>query len=365
MKIFLFLSVLWVSSLATLDVTLAEAISPEIAEISPELERVESDREEITIPSQENPLIKQWRNVNLSRVLEGHKAPVLSLSFSSDGQFLASGGSQNDGSIYVWNPHSGRRIRRNRIQNGRVTAIAIAGDGELIASSSDVAGVSLWEWQNRRRNQNERWILGHKHNILDVAITPDDRVLITGGLDGIRLWDLQAMKPIYILARFELVTALAIHPNGYILASGTQEGTLQLWNLRTGELLTEIEAHANTINTLTFTPDGRTLVSGSRDRSIKLWRSGTGELLNTLEGAGNVNAIAVHSSGALFASGSQEGIRLWDMETGEIINPFTGYSDWVEALAFSPDGRMLASGGFDNQVKLWQPILPEFSEENE
>ncbi|MGK7926668.1 MAG: WD40 repeat domain-containing protein [Spirulina sp.] len=363
MKIFLFFSIFWFSSFLAARLVLANTIAPEIEENSPDLEEIEPNPNEETIPQKENPIIKQWRNVEILRVLEGHTAAVMSLAFSPDGQILASGGSQIDASIYIWNPNSGRRLKRNRLQNGRVTAIAIAAEGELIVSSSDVAGVSLWEWQNRRRNENERWILGHKHNILSLTISPDNQVLITGGLDGIRLWNLRGMKPLYTLVRFELVTALALHPNGYILVSGTQGGNLKLWDLKTGENLREIEAHDDTINTLAFTPDGRTLISGSSDRTIKLWRSATGQLLNTLEGAGGtINAIAVHPSGLLFASGSRNGIQLWDIEKGETINNFTGYSDWVETVAFSPDGRMLASGGFDNQVKLWHPLALELRE---
>lgn len=365
MKIFLVLSIFFLSSFSTTKLFFSRANAAEFKEIAPDLEFFEPDIEEDSTPLKENPIIKQWRNISLFNTLAGHQAAIMSLAFSPDGQVLASGGSETDGSIYVWNTNTGRRIRRNRIQNGRVTSIAIVSKGNLIASSSDVAGVSLWEWQNRRRRENERWVTGHQHNILSLLVTPDDRVLVTGGLDGIRLWNIQAMKPIYTLVRFDVVTALAIHPNGYILASASQDGTLKLWNLRTSKLLEEIEGHQEAINTLTFTPDGEILISGSRDRSIKLWRSGTGELLKTLENTGNINAIAVHPSGVLFASGSREGIRLWDIETGEIINTFAGHSDWVEALAFSPDGSMLASGGFDNQVKLWRPISPEFSEENE
>ncbi|MBP0018796.1 MAG: WD40 repeat domain-containing protein [Cyanobacteria bacterium SBLK] len=364
MKIFLFLSIFFLSSFSSVRLFFSRANATEFEETTPDLEVVEPTIEEDSISFKENPIIKQWRNVSIFNTLAGHQAAITSLAFSPDGQILVSGGSQNDRSIYVWDANTGRRIRKNRIQNGRVTSIAIASEGNLIVSSSDVAGVSLWEWQNRRRRENERWVVGHNHNILSSIVTPDDRVLITGGLDGIRLWDLQAMKPIYTLVRFDVVTALAIHPNGYILASASQDGTLKLWNLRTSELLEEIKAHEETINTLTFTPDGGMLISGSRDRSIKLWRSGTGELLKTLESTGNVNAIAVHPSGVLLASGSRSGIRLWDIETGEIINTFTGYSDWVEALAFSPDGSILASGGFDNQVRLWQPISPELSEDN-
>ncbi|MEM9539268.1 MAG: WD40 repeat domain-containing protein [Cyanobacteria bacterium P01_E01_bin.42] len=364
MKIFLFLSIFFFSSWSADQLFFDCVNAAELTETTSE-EVIESNLEDESLSFKENPIIKQWRNVGISNTLAGHNAPIMSLAFGPDGQILASGGSETDGSIYVWDTNSGRRIRRNRIQNGRVTSIAIASEGNIIASSSDVAGVSLWEWQNRRRRENERWVLGHQHNILAMVVTPDDRVLITGGLDGIRVLDLRVTKPLYTLVRFDVVTALAIHPNGYILASASQDGTLKFWNLRTSKLVKEFEAHEEAIDTLAFTPDGETLISGSRDRSIKLWRSETGELLKTLDSARTVNAIAVHPSGVLFASGSREGIRLWDIETGEIINLFTDYSDWVETLAFSPDGNILATGGFDNQVKLWRPISRGFSEDNE
>ncbi|NEO97907.1 MAG: WD40 repeat domain-containing protein [Symploca sp. SIO2E9] len=318
-------------------------------------------------PSQENfdsdfiPAASLWSNPQLVQILEGHEAPIDALLFSADGEMLLSGGSTNDGNIKLWRLQTGKEIDSFRGHRTSVIALTLSPDGKTLASAGDDAGINLWNWPGGKYT---RTFLGHSSNILSLVMTPDSKTLISGGLDGIRLWDLIAQRPLYTLTRFDNQTyALAVHPDGDILVSGLRDGSIKRWNLGTGSLIQTIPVHTSAVSVLAFTPDGNTMVSGSYDRTIKVWDLSRNrlELRYSLTGhAGRIRAIAINPDGTTLASASRDGVRLWNLKTGELIAFLGDHQDWVHSVAFSRDGRFLASGGFDRTIRIWQTASGEF-----
>ena len=116
------------------------------------------------------------------------------------------------------------------------------------------------------------------------------------------------------------------------------------------------EGHENIVCTVAFSPDGKLLASGSGDNTIKIWNVDKRECIHTFEGhKGSVCSVAFSPDGKRVVSGSKT-IKLWDVDTRECIHTFKGHKSSVYTVAFSPDGKLLASGSGDNTIKLWNVI---------
>jgi lysophospholipase L1-like esterase len=153
----------------------------------------------------------------------------------------------------------------------------------------------------------------------------------------------------------ESVNSVAFSPDGSILASGSGDKTVKLWDVETGNEIRTLEGHPNCVNSVAFSPDGSILASSGDDNTIKLWDVETGTEIRTLEGYGWYESIVAFSpDGRILASGgSNPKIKLWDISTGNEIRTLVGQCEWVRSVAFSPDGGVLASGSGDT-IRLWR-----------
>jgi WD40 repeat protein len=153
----------------------------------------------------------------------------------------------------------------------------------------------------------------------------------------------------------DCVRALAFATDGQVIAAGTTNGEIRLWQITERRPLLTIAGHTDWIRTTVFSPDDRFLYTGSDDQTIKQWDTGTGQCLLTLTGhAGRVVTIALSPSGQYLASGSEDKkICLWDVQTGRLIRTLEGHGKWVWCVVFSPNGQHLISGSSDHTVRIW------------
>lgn len=148
-------------------------------------------------------------------------------------------------------------------------------------------------------------------------------------------------------------TSVAFSRDG-LLASGSYDSTIRLWDPATGSLLCTLEGHSSYIGALAFSLYGN-LASGSSDTTVCLWDPSTGSLLSTLRGhSDTVQAVAFSADGKLASGSYDKTLRIWDPTTGSLLSVFEGHSSSVSCLAFLIDG-MLASGSYDRTVRLWDP----------
>lgn len=292
--------------------------------------------------------------------LEGHTELVGEMAFAPDGQTLASG--SDDATIRLWNVGDGTLIRilnHDRPEDW-VSSIAFSPGGQLLATSSSRNNtVYLWRVSNGIlvRTFFEEDILG----VNVITYSPDATTLATGSTDNIvRLWRISDGALTQTLTekgsflqgltrKPEGVNAVIFSPNGKMLASGSNDGRVRLWDIKDGTLFKILKGHTDSVLSVAFAPSGEILASGSADSTIRLWDVNDGALLQTLDGHTPwFDSVIFSSDGKTLASRSGDDlIRLWRASDGKLIRTFKGPTG-ASSFAFSPKGQILAYGSSED-----------------
>ena len=136
--------------------------------------------------------------------------------------------------------------------------------------------------------------------------------------------------------------------------SGSQDGTMNLWDLSGGTCIKTLKGHTNFITSVSMSSDGTKGISGSRDKTIRLWDLTSGDCIKIFQGhKGPVNSVNISSDGTLAISSADKIIYIWDIKSGLLIKELEGHGDSVEALCISPDKTCAISGSKDKTVRLW------------
>jgi WD40 repeat protein len=207
-----------------------------------------------------------------------------------------------------------------------------------------------------------RTFAGHLGFISSLAITPDGTKVVSGSNDRtIKIWNLTTGQelltffPCYSTAgllSWLFFLFVKVTPDGTKVIAGSTEGTIEIWDLNIEQELCTLYAHTETLTTVDITPDGEKIVSGSVDETIKVWDLVTGQQLLTLTGhQDDVLSLAITPDGEKIISGSADKtIKVWDLVTGQQLLTFS--SIYPIALAITHDGTKVVSGG-SSGIQVW------------
>jgi WD40 repeat protein len=283
--------------------------------------------------------------------LTGHIGGVNSVDFSPDGQRLTSGGTR-DGTILVWDL-KGRQSRRSRLtrHDGRAVSVAFAGNGRRIVSTDSDGNIALWD--TGRLVSLGTLLKGHRQSVASLAFAPDGRLLATGDQlqSEFAVRDLRSSR-VLIRSR-DGARSLAFSHSGRLLAQAAADGTLVLWDVPSRQRLRTLAGPDPGVGAVAFTADDKLLISAEGSGIIlRDTRSGRPLGRPLVAHTSGINTVAASPDGALFASGGSDGsVVLWSTRTRRPLgSPLQSHSAaW--SVAFSPDGRRLASYGIGGRMR--------------
>jgi WD40 repeat protein/transcriptional regulator with XRE-family HTH domain len=240
-----------------------------------------------------------------------------------------------------------------------LTAVAISRSGRYWAALSRRGEMRVWREEGKLLHR--AW-QAHTNTTLALAFSPNEHTLASGSEDGsVKLWDIESGALLWSGWHTKVTLCLAFSPDGSLLASGSQDGSVRLWEASLGTPLEDIP-HSGPVFSASWSPDGRWLASGEVTGTIRLWerqQTGPARCVEILSGHTTlVRGLTFAPDGSVLASASWDStIKLWEPASGRCLETLVGHTERVQALAWSPDGGTLASGGWDTTIRLWNGKL--------
>jgi WD40 repeat protein len=298
----------------------------------------------------------------------GHQALIRFVSFTRDGKFVVSAG--DDKAVRVWDVTSGKTVRKILGQFGdgdvgKIYAAALSPDEHYLAVGgrlSDEPNGVVIRIHDFRSGDVVTVLKGHTDAVISLAFSPDGHFLASGSFDkSVLLWDVGSWKQLKVLAGHrDSIFSVAFSPDNKRIVSASDDKTLRLWDIG-GQMLKEMTGHQGLVKSARFSPGGRFIASGSTDRTVRLWDAATGNFIKELARTGaSTNGISFSPDGRMLVTGGGDGddvCRVFEVPSGRSIASFSGHKNIVLATAFSPDGKLVASaGGDDNEIRIWNPL---------
>ena len=329
--------------------------------------------------------------------IDAHPVDCFNASISPNGRVIATAG--QDGLIKLWNFASRSELATLRGNTAAVRGLAFSTDGATLISAADDGSVRFWPADPKRHRSS---FAAHDDGPWDIAFSPDGRTLLTAGDKDLKLWDRQSLElKSTVRGHDEAVTAVACSPDGSRAATGSNDRTVRVWNLATGEAVFVSETLRGQVHDIAWSPDGRFIAACAPGREVRLWdastfkpaaeivaeqpnrvafspdsatlaiacRNGSLHLVSmaspaertTIQvGEDGLNECVFSADGALLAvCVDDRTVRLWDIAARRELLIMRGHAAPAYDIAFLDDGARLATAGYDSTVRIWDAATGE------
>jgi WD40 repeat protein len=305
--------------------------------------------------------------------IRAHRRPITSLAFSPDAKLLFSASS--DATVKTWEINTQIRDQNPITKGSNTVALDISPDGKVIAVSDSRDGLAIISPDAEVNDYGYRWLDWHGGWVEDIRFSPDGKMLASGSDNGaVELWDVATGKQIgeSLVHGREPVTVVAFSPDGK-LAARSADGTVKVWDISSRKVIAnipgvpvepDIDAKDITLTPapkdffspkdMAFSLDGKSLVLG-RAHAVELWDWARAKKLGEFKWGGQVvGPVALSRAGGMIAVGLGDGtVRLLDAALSRELGALEGHENKITALAFSSDGARLVVGDDGATVKLW------------
>ncbi len=287
-----------------------------------------------------------------------HDGVVQSLAFSPDGSTLAT--ACEDENARLWDTVTGEARGNFRHDTGAVRSVAFSADGSLLATGSVE---SAWIWDVATGEPYYDKPIVHQGTVMAVALSTDGKTLATASLDAARLWDVSTGESRGEPFRQEgAVLSVAFNTDGSTLATSGFDNTARLWNVaRAKPRSSERLPYDGNVKLAQFSADGTTLATVSDDNTARLWDLVAGKPRGQpLKHESRVRSVATNADGSTLVTGSVDGLaRVWDVATAKLRVAPLNHASEIMHVAVSSDGTALATSGFSDGTRLWNLATEE------
>ncbi|MBN2255569.1 MAG: WD40 repeat domain-containing protein [Deltaproteobacteria bacterium] len=356
----------------------------------------------------EDNILKIWDSIRYAEIntLTGNTQPVMNCAFTPDGNHIVSlsghvHSPHKPGHIKIWDTATGREVATLEGHNHYVNACAISPDSRLIVTAGQKI-LKLWDALAFKEIATLR---GHGHgwppqriNVFNCAFSPNGNTILSASADGtLKVWDpepndempgnaavteriyrcllsqddnliitaegknvevrdaLTREKSIVLTGHSLPVGAIALSPDDECIYSGSRDGTLKKWNIKSGAVPVNLGQHSDWVNSCVCAPDGSLLVSASVDRTLRTWDVADGKEISVLRGhIKDVMDVAFSPDGKNIVSASRDGtLKMWSIESDQALDTIMRHDGAYTACEYSPDGKKIVTASTDNTLKIW------------
>jgi WD40 repeat protein/mono/diheme cytochrome c family protein len=301
-------------------------------------------------------IVPKPKNLNVAPQVYPAPIAITALAFSPDGIHLATGGYHE---VLIWEVASGKLVKRLQDLPERTYSIRFSSNGWWIATASGTPAqsgvVRLWD---ARTGEAIRDLVETEDSIFGLAFSADSRLLAAAGCDRtIRIWDLASGKLAKSIEdHADWVLDLDFSPDGAKLVSGSRDKTCKVFDVAKGESLVTFPEHQDAVYAVAFAKDGKSVATAGGDKVIKIWDpANDAKKIRDIGGHGMaIFKLQFNPDGSqLLTCSADKTAREFNPSNGQQTRTLQGHSDWIYVAAFSQDAKLIATGSWDGEVRIW------------